>query len=118
MGNGKIIALENLSVFKTLIETKMSENLGKTDKTAFLISANSWNALAESMGGLNYSAEILDNTITASDNVDIWFNIDSRQTIVTAGIDAYGETADGKIILYAEDAPAGSVSGVYYVKKG
>lgn len=81
MGNEKIITLENLGVFKTLIETKMSENLGETDKTAFSISANSWNALAESRGGLNYSA----NTTFESTDISAvkisggYWNVDERR---------------------------------------
>lgn len=118
MGNKKIITLENLGVFLTLIETKMSETLVERAKQSFSISANDWNLLSETKGGLSYSAEISDENITVSDNVDVWFDIDSRQTIITSGIDAYGETADGKIILYAEDAPASNVNGVYYIKKG
>lgn len=118
MWNEKTITLKNLGVFKTLIETKIYENLGGTGKTSFSITASNWNPLNESRGGLNYTAEISDDRITVSDNVDVWFDIESHQTVVTAGIASCGETETGKIILYSEDMPAGNVSGVYYIMKG
>ena len=84
--------------------------------TAFSVENSAWTALSEAVAGRGYSAEIAAVGVTAADYPDIYFNENSLDGAANAGVIA--GTADGKIVLYANEIPATALSGAYFIRKG
>lgn len=84
--------------------------------TAFTVETSAWAALTVAVAGRGYSAEIAAEGVTAADYPDIYFGETSIDVAANAGVIA--GTADGKIVLYANEIPAVALSGAYFVRKG
>ncbi len=94
-----------------------SEAESSCEKKPFTISAESWSQLGAPRGGYQYSAEITDETVTATDSASVDFGIDCYDVAVKAEIAGAVETAEGKITVFAKNTPESALSGVYAVEK-
>ena len=84
--------------------------------TAFTVETSAWAALTVAVAGRGYSAEIVAESVTAADYPDIYFDENSLDGAANAGVIV--GTADGKIVLYANEIPVATLSGAYFVRKG
>lgn len=94
--------------------TAVLNEINKT--TDFNILAESW----ETIDNITYpyKTTITDNSITASDFVDIIFSFSSLNIVNNAEIASAGITVDGGIEIYAKTVPVGTIDGIYKIMKG
>lgn len=84
--------------------------------TAFSVDVSSWSELGTEFAGCTYSAEIMDEGVSAADFPDIYFDGNSLEAAMNAAVISAAE--DGKIVLYAADIPEQPLAGAYFIKKG
>lgn len=84
--------------------------------TAFSVQSAEWSELAVAFVGCKYSAEIMDENVTAADFPDIYFDENSLEAASEAAITA--ASANGAVTLYAKTLPSDNISGHYFIRKG
>ncbi len=104
----KIIDLSALERFKNNARKNVAPK-------TFSVPASAWTASSDT--DFAFKAEIVVSGITAADSADVRFDNVSIKAAGAAGV-ITGETAAGKITLFAEKAPTIVLSGVYVISKG
>ncbi len=89
--------------------------LNKFAPKTFSVPVSAWTASSDA--DFPITAEIAVSGITASDSADVRFDKASIKAAGAAGV-ITGETAAGKIVLFAEKTPTIALSGVYVISKG
>ncbi len=84
----------------------------------FTIPVNSWTLNSSATDEFVYYADINIVGLTANDTAEIDFNKTSKTVVGNANISDEGETFSGKIRIYAENIPTGTISGTASITKG
>lgn len=108
MNEEKIVTLDNLTVFKELIEKEIPDSSPKE----ISVTGDMWKPISPAVEGYGYSAAIPLDGVTSKDHGHIVFDIHSIPICVEAEMAPSAETEDEKIILYAKKIPSKTVSGV------
>lgn len=101
--------------FIEALELFVNNLFNKFAPKSFSVAVSAWSASSDT--GFPFKAEIAAPGVTSADSADVRFDKASIKSAGAAGV-ITGETAAGKIMLFAEKTPTEALSGVYIITKG
>lgn len=104
----------DLNIFEAF-ELFFNNLFNKLAPKTFFVAVSAWTASEDP--DFPFKAEIAAPKVTEADSADVRFDKASIKLAGAAGV-ITGETAEGKITLFAEKTPTEALSGVYIITKG
>lgn len=85
---------------------------------SFTVATSGWSAVtASSNGGYGFRAAITNSNITASDSVEVDFNLSCIAVCLTAQVSPSTSSYAGGVYIYAKTKPTATLTGVYLIRK-